>query len=141
MISATGLQLPIPNPSPRKFQKRQATTSHSSLYTSGTTGTPKGVPLTHGNILAELDGVNEVLKFRDDEKILSLLPLFHAYLQIVNLWVATTYGCEVGYLKELSPAELSSAMKEFKPTILSTVPRLWYLFHKRYSMRWMQSRH
>ncbi len=101
------------------------------IYTSGTTGTPKGVPLTHGNILAELDGINEVLAFRDDEKILSLLPLFHAYLQIVNLWVATTYGCEVGYLKELSPAELGSAMKEFKPTILTTVPRLWYLFHKK----------
>ena len=101
------------------------------IYTSGTTGTPKGVPLTHGNILAELDGINEVLKLTDKEKILSLLPLFHAYLQIVNLWVATTYGCEVGYLKELSPAELGNAMKKFKPTILTTVPRLWYLFHKK----------
>jgi long-chain acyl-CoA synthetase len=101
------------------------------IYTSGTTGTPKGVPLTHGNIVAELDGVNEVLSLDDKVKILSLLPLFHAYLQIVNLWVATTYGCEVGYLKELSPAELSSAMKEFKPTMLTTVPRLWYLFHKK----------
>ena len=101
------------------------------IYTSGTTGTPKGVPLTHGNIVAELDGINEVLKLSDQEKILSLLPLFHAYLQIVNLWVATTYGCEVGYLKELSPAELGEAMKKFKPTILTTVPRLWYLFHKK----------
>ncbi|HUR96729.1 MAG TPA: AMP-binding protein, partial [Pyrinomonadaceae bacterium] len=101
------------------------------IYTSGTTGTPKGVPLTHANILAELDGVNHVLKLTDKEKMLSLLPLFHAYLQTVNLWVATTYGIEVGYLKELSPAELGDAMKEFKPTILTTVPRLWYLFHKK----------
>ncbi|HEV8591861.1 MAG TPA: AMP-binding protein [Pyrinomonadaceae bacterium] len=101
------------------------------IYTSGTTGTPKGVPLTHENIVAELSGVNDVLKLSDKETILSLLPLFHAYLQIVNLWVATTFGIEVGYLKELSPAELGSAMKEFKPTILTTVPRLWYLFHKK----------
>lgn len=101
------------------------------IYTSGTTGKPKGVPLTHGNILAELDGINEVLEISSGEKILSLLPLFHAYLQIVNLWVATTYGCEVGYLKELSPNELAYAMKEFRPTILTTVPRLWYLFHKK----------
>lgn len=101
------------------------------IYTSGTTGTPKGVPLTHANIVAELDGINEVLEITDGERILSLLPLFHAYLQIVNLWVATTYGCEVGYLKELSPAELGNAMKEFKPTMLTTVPRLWYLFHKK----------
>ncbi len=101
------------------------------MYTSGTTGTPKGVPLTNANIIAELEGVNRVLKLSDKEKILSLLPLFHAYLQIVNLWIATTYGCEVGYLKELTPAELSEAMKSFKPTILTTVPRLWYLFHKK----------
>jgi len=101
------------------------------IYTSGTTGKPKGVPLTHGNILAELDGINEVLEIDKSERILSLLPLFHAYLQIVNLWVATTYGCETGYLKELSPAELSFAMIEFRPTILTTVPRLWYLFHKK----------
>lgn len=101
------------------------------MYTSGTTGKPKGVPLTHGNIISELVGIDGVLKFREDEKILSLLPLFHAYLQIVNLWTATTVGAEVGYLKELSPAELSFAMKEFKPTILTTVPRLWYLFHKK----------
>jgi Long-chain acyl-CoA synthetases (AMP-forming) len=101
------------------------------IYTSGTTGTPKGVPLSHGNIINELDGINEVLKISENEKILSLLPLFHVYLQIVNLWAATTYGCEVGYLKELSPDELGRAMKEFKPTILTTVPRLWYLFHKK----------
>ena len=101
------------------------------MYTSGTTGTPKGVPLTHGNIVGELSGVNDVLKLSDKESILSLLPLFHAYLQIVNLWVATTFGCQVGYLKELTPAELSESMKTFKPTILTTVPRLWYLFHKK----------
>jgi len=101
------------------------------IYTSGTTGTPKGVPLSHGNITAELDGINKVLQLTEQEKILSLLPLFHAYLQIVNLWVATTYGAEVGYLKEMTPDELGKAMKEFKPTLLTTVPRLWYLFHKK----------
>ena len=101
------------------------------IYTSGTTGTPKGVPLTHRNIVAELDGINDVLHLSENERILSLLPLFHAYLQIVNLWVAITYGCEVGYLKQLTPAELGEAMKQFKPTILTTVPRLWYLFHKK----------
>ncbi len=101
------------------------------IYTSGTTGKPKGVPLTHKNIVGELAGVNDVLKLSDKERILSLLPLFHAYLQIVNLWVATTFGPQVGYLKELTPAELSESMKVFKPTILTTVPRLWYIFHKK----------
>ncbi len=101
------------------------------MYTSGTTGTPKGVPLTHGNIIAELDGIWDAVRLNDNDRVLSLLPLFHVYLQIVNLWVSTTYGCEIGYLKEMTPAELSEAMKAFKPTILTTVPRLWYLFHKK----------
>ncbi len=101
------------------------------MYTSGTTGTPKGVPLTHGNIIAELDGIWDAVRLNDKDRVLSLLPLFHVYLQIVNLWVSTTYGCEIGYLKEMTPAELSDAMKAFKPTILTTVPRLWYLFHKK----------
>ncbi len=101
------------------------------IYTSGTTGKPKGVPLSHGNIVGELAGVNDVLKLGDEDRILSLLPLFHAYLQVVNMWVATTFGPQVGYLKELTPAELSESMKTFKPTILTTVPRLWYLFHKK----------
>lgn len=101
------------------------------IYTSGTTGKPKGVPLTHANIVGELSGVNDVLKLSDKERILSLLPLFHAYLQVVNMWVAVTFGPQVGYLKELTPAELSESMKVFKPTILTTVPRLWYLFHKK----------
>ncbi len=101
------------------------------MYTSGTTGTPKGVPLTHANIVGELSGVNDVLQISDKDSILSLLPLFHAYLQVINLWVATTFGCQAGYLKELTPSELSESLKSFKPTILSTVPRLWYLFHKK----------
>lgn len=120
---------------PESFAKNipsyQPDDSAVMIYTSGTTGTPKGVPLTHGNIVAELDGINKVINLSPSDSILSLLPLFHAYLQIVNLWVATTYGVQAGYLKELTPDELSKAMKEFKPTILTTVPRLWYLFHKK----------
>ncbi len=45
--------------------------------------------------------------------------------------MATTYGAEAGYLKELTPDELSKSLKTFKPTLLTTVPRLWYLFHKK----------
>ncbi len=120
---------------PAEFAKKVPITNPDDtavmIYTSGTTGTPKGVPLTHGNIVAELDAINKVINITEQDRILSLLPLFHVYLQIVNLWIAVTYGCEIGYLKELTPDELSKAMKEFKPTILTTVPRLWYLFHKK----------
>lgn len=120
---------------PESFAKQETPAKDDDtallIYTSGTTGTPKGVPLTHGNITAELDGIYKVLELNSNDKILSLLPLFHAYLQIVNLWVATTYGAEAGYLKELTPDELSKSLKTFQPTLLTTVPRLWYIFHKK----------
>ncbi|MEZ5344573.1 MAG: AMP-binding protein [Pyrinomonadaceae bacterium] len=101
------------------------------IYTSGTTGKPKGVLLTHGNITAELDAIDQVLEFTDKESVLSLLPLFHVYLQIVNLWLSATKGAEVYYLQELTPEELSRGLLESKMTCLASVPRLWYLFHKK----------
>jgi long-chain acyl-CoA synthetase len=101
------------------------------IYTSGTTGTPKAVPLTHGNIYAEVDGVEEVMRLTDREVILSLLPLFHAYSQIVNLWLATVIGARVVYISEVNSEEIVRGLKEGCVTTLTGVPRLWYLFHKK----------
>ncbi len=101
------------------------------IYTSGTTGTPKAVPLTHGNIFAEVEGVQEVMKISHREVILSLLPLFHAYSQIVNLWIATIIGAPVVYLNEVNSEEIARGLKEGGVTLLTGVPRLWYLFHKK----------
>jgi long-chain acyl-CoA synthetase len=101
------------------------------MYTSGTTGVPKAVPLTHGNIYAESSKVHEVMRISDQEVVLSLLPLFHAYSQIVNLWLATIVGAQVVYLKELSSAGIEQGLKESGATALVGVPRLWYLFHKK----------
>jgi long-chain acyl-CoA synthetase len=101
------------------------------IYTSGTTGKPKAVPLTHGNIFFEISSIQEVMKLSPSEVILSLLPLFHAYSQIVNLWLATTIGARVVYLSELKPEEIGRGMREGKVTALTGVPRLWYLFHKK----------
>jgi len=101
------------------------------IYTSGTTGVPKAVPLTHGNIYAEIDKVQEVMRLTDAEVILSLLPLFHAYSQIVNLWLATIIGARVVYLTELGSAQIERGLQEGGATALVGVPRLWYLFHQK----------
>ncbi|HXD30276.1 MAG TPA: AMP-binding protein [Pyrinomonadaceae bacterium] len=101
------------------------------IYTSGTTGAPKAVPLTHGNIYAEVDGIQEVLGITEKEVILSLLPLFHAYSQIVNLWLATVIGAQVVYIGEVNSEEIVRGLKEGGVSILTGVPRLWYLFHKK----------
>lgn len=101
------------------------------MYTSGTTGTPKAVPLTHGNINAESTALQEAIPLTDKEVVLSLLPMFHAYSQTVNLWLATIFGAEVYYVTELSSAAIERALQASCATALVGVPRLWYLFHKK----------
>ena len=100
-------------------------------YTSGTTGTPKGVPLTHSNIYHEAVGCQEVMKISENEVVLSVLPLFHVFAQVVNLWVVASVGGSVYYVKELAPAELTKAFETKEITLITGVPRLWYLFHKK----------
>jgi long-chain acyl-CoA synthetase len=122
-------------PTPKEFNKARPCARGDDLallmYTSGTTGAPKAVPLTHGNIYAESDKVEEVMRISDQEVVVSLLPLFHAYSQIVNLWLATTVGARVVYLTELSSAGIERGLRESGATALVGVPRLWYLFHKK----------
>lgn len=101
------------------------------MYTSGTTGRPKAVPLSHGNIQAQINAVQEVMKISEQEVVLSILPLFHAYSQIVNLWLATTIGARVVYLNQLGSAEVEVGLRRCGATALTGVPRLWYLFHKK----------
>jgi long-chain acyl-CoA synthetase len=101
------------------------------MYTSGTTGRPKAVPLTHGNIQAQIDAVQEVMRITEREVVLSILPLFHAYSQVVNLWLAATIGARVVYLNQFGSAEVEAGLKRCGATTLTGVPRLWYLFHQK----------
>lgn len=125
----------VETPAPTEFDEAKPPAKAEDLavliYTSGTTGSPKAVPLTHGNIYAESTKVQEVMHISDKEVVLSLLPLFHAYSQIVNLWLATIIGARVVYLSELSSAGIEKGLKESEATALVGVPRLWYLFHKK----------
>ena len=125
----------IEAPTPKEFNESQPPAKAEDLavliYTSGTTGIPKAVPLTHGNIYAESTKVQEVMHISDKEVVLSLLPLFHAYSQIVNLWLAAIIGARVVYLLELSSEGIERGLKEGEATALIGVPRLWYLFHKK----------
>src|SRR5439155_24219600 len=98
------------------------------IYTSGTTGRPKGVPLNHGNIQAQIDAVEKIMRVTDEEVVFSILPLYHAYSQIINLWLAATIGARVVYLNQLGIAEIEDGLKRSGATALIGVPRLWYFF-------------
>ena len=103
------------------------------LYTSGTTADPKGVMLTHANLMAEASGVFGVLKLGPEDAVLGVLPLFHSLAQMANLLLPLSAGARVVYLETLNTTELLRALRERKITAFAVVPQFFYLIHERIS--------
>ncbi len=100
------------------------------LYTSGTTGNPKGVMLTFDNILLNLEGLDEFKMFLPSDVILGILPLHHIF-PLLGVGVLPLFkGATVVFLKDISSRGIKSSLKEHKVTIVIGVPRLWEMFHK-----------
>jgi len=93
------------------------------IYTSGTTGEPKGVMLTHNNIISNSLAASESLAFSKDDTFLSFLPLCHIFERMAGYYTAFASGSLVCYAESIEtvPANLI----EIKPTIVTTVPRLF----------------
>jgi long-chain acyl-CoA synthetase len=101
------------------------------VFTSGTTAEPRGVVLTHGNILANLEPLEaEIQKYRRYERIfhplrfLELLPLSHVFGQMLGIFLPPLLGATVIFLDTLSPAEIASTIRRERVSVLVTVPRL-----------------
>jgi len=101
------------------------------LYTSGTTSDPKGVVLTHGNLLAEADAVFRTLRLDERDSILGVMPLYHSLAQMANLLLPFVVGARVIFLEEVSASELLKALRQHRPTIFCCVPQFFYLIHQR----------
>ena len=101
------------------------------LYTSGTTSDPKGVVLTHANLLAERDAAFAVVNVTDRDSILGVLPLFHSLAQLANLLLPFIVGARVVYLETVNSQELIRALAERQITIFACVPQFFYLIHQR----------
>ncbi|MEE9284452.1 MAG: AMP-binding protein, partial [Dehalococcoidia bacterium] len=98
------------------------------MFTSGTTGDPKGVMLTHGNILADLEGVRQYIPGKPSYRLLSLLPLSHMFEQMGGLFQALACGASVTYPTSRQPAVLFRTMQETKVTTMLLVPQALDLF-------------
>jgi long-chain acyl-CoA synthetase len=101
------------------------------LYTSGTTSDPKGVVLTHGNLLAELEGIVRTIWLDERDVLLGVLPLYHALALVANLVLPLSIGGRVVYLETLNSTELLRALEERGITALCCVPQFFYLIHER----------
>jgi long-chain acyl-CoA synthetase len=95
------------------------------LYTSGTTGTPKGVPLTHGNLCANLRSLTAADLARSDDRVLVPLPLHHAYPLTVGLLAPLVVGAAVVLPAGITGPQIMRALKDHRCTIMIAVPRLY----------------
>ncbi len=95
----------------------------SIIFTSGTTGTPKGVMLSHGNFIAQLDELVERIFLNPGERALCVLPVWHAYQRACE-YVIIAQGAGLCYSKPVGSVLLSDIQK-INPHLLPAVPRVW----------------
>jgi long-chain acyl-CoA synthetase len=101
------------------------------MYTSGTTAQPKGVMLTHGNLCANLEGIQPIIPREPFYRLVSLLPLSHAFEQVIGLLLPLGRGGQITYLVTLKPSALMESLRQEKPNALVLVPRFLELLHTR----------
>jgi long-chain acyl-CoA synthetase len=101
------------------------------VYTSGTTGPPKGAMLSHRNILAQVESSAAILDFREGDERLAFLPMCHVAEQ-VGLYQALARGAVSNYLE--SPETFAENLRELRPTVFLGVPRVWEKFHSRITL-------
>ncbi|HZV61133.1 MAG TPA: AMP-dependent synthetase/ligase [Methylophilaceae bacterium] len=100
-----------------------ADTLATIVYTSGTTGRPKGVMLSHRNILSNLDGILDAYEVYESDTLLSVLPLSHMFERTGGYYLPLMAGAKVVYARGIN--ELAQDLEEQQPTIIMAVPRLF----------------
>jgi long-chain acyl-CoA synthetase len=99
------------------------------IYTSGTTGEPKGVVLTHGNIMSNVTSALEAFPITKDDVFLSFLPLCHIFERMAGYYTAFASGGTVCYAESIE--KVASNLAEIHPTIMTSVPRLFERIYSR----------
>jgi len=99
------------------------------VYTSGTTGRPKGVMLSHKNILSIAHSALLTYDVYTSDVFLSFLPLSHTFERTVGYYLPMMSGCQVAYARSI--AQLADDMVQIKPTAIVAVPRIFERVHSR----------
>lgn len=105
----------------KKASKLTNESTATIIYTSGTTGKPKGVILTHGNILHNVRVLPDIIKLQPGEKLLTILPIWHIYERTISYVTAIT-GC---FTAITNKRYLKNDFTEERPDIFISVPAIW----------------
>lgn len=95
------------------------------LYTSGTTGKPKGAMLTHKNLYSNAKDVSEYLKMNPDDKVVTVLPMFHVFCLTVALNAPLLSGATLLIAPKFSPREIFDLVKEHQGSVFAGVPTMY----------------
>jgi long-chain acyl-CoA synthetase len=98
------------------------------IYTSGTTGEPKGVMLTHSNVVSNLTGTSERLAYTPEDVVLSVLPLSHVF-ERGAMYMYLHHGAKVFFAESIE--RIGDNMREVRPTLVVAVPRLFEKIYAR----------
>jgi long-chain acyl-CoA synthetase len=115
----------LPEPEPRSRADMAVI-----LYTSGTTGTSKGVVLTHGNLLANLEQVLMALEINERDRFLSVLPIHHSFEATCGFLLPMMEGAMVTFVRSMKSKELLEDLRDTRPTVFLVVPLLLEKLHQ-----------
>ncbi|MGP0100258.1 MAG: AMP-dependent synthetase/ligase [Solirubrobacteraceae bacterium] len=93
------------------------------IYTSGTTGPPKGVQLIHRNLFATVEGIEDLIKFPRDGRVISWLPAAHVAERNAHHYLPIVFGLQITCCDD--PREVLSYLPEVRPSWFFAVPRIW----------------
>jgi long-chain acyl-CoA synthetase len=93
------------------------------IYTSGTTGPPKGVQLIHRNLLAACEGLEELIEFPEDGRVISWLPAAHVAERNAHHYLPILFGLQITCCDD--PRQVLSYLPEVRPSWFFAVPRIW----------------
>jgi long-chain acyl-CoA synthetase len=120
---------------PLLHRKHSPDTLASLIFTSGTTGKPKGVMLTHRNFTFMVSELSKIFEFGVTDGMLSVLPLSHTFEFATGLLVPLAHGAQITYITELTGEAISSALKKGHVTAIVGVPALWETLRRRLMQR------
>ena len=100
------------------------------LYTSGTTGRPKGAMLTHKNLYSNARDVAEYLNFTENDRIIATLPVFHVFALTVVVNAPLLTGATLLLMPKFSPADIFTVAREMKATVFAGVPTMYNFLYQ-----------